>query len=52
MKDSLNIRAKKKRDGWKERHPQCGHGPSKAGQQKVTYSQLQEGTFKRVVSES
>lgn len=52
MKDSLNMRAKKKRDGWKERYPKCGHGLSKAEQQKVRYSQLQEAVFKRVVSGS
>lgn len=40
MKDRLNMRAKKKGDGQEERQTQCGHGPSKAGQQKVRYSQL------------
>lgn len=41
MKASFNMRAKKRRDGQKERHTQWGHGPSKAGQQKVRYSQVQ-----------
>lgn len=40
MKDSLNMRAKIKRDGQEERQTQCGHEPSKAGQQKVRHSQL------------